>query len=494
MADGALDLRRAVRQGLAWSAASNLVLRLGTLVLGIVLARLLTPEEFGVFAVALTVQSVLLTVADLGFSAELIRSDDPERRAPTVASLGLVTGLFAASLMAFGADELATLLGSPTSAPAIGVLSVTVILAGAGVVPYATLQREFRQKEIFGIAVCDFVVYTAVTLVLVSMGWGVMAIAVGRVLAHGVTFTLQFVVTKQRPHFGCDRRLLAPVLLFGLPIAAANLVSWVLISVDKVAIARLAGPVELGFYVLAFNVSNWPMSALGQVVRAVALPGFARTDHVDRDPSFARGFALTWAFAVPAGVGLAVMSTPLVNVLYGTRWLPSAGVLAVLGVFGAMRLAFDLAVAYLLARGRSAPTLWIQIVWLVALVPTVVLFVGLFGMVGVAWAHVVVATLLVGPAYLIALARAGADVRAVLVKAWQPVLAVVPAAAAAVATNRMVGDSWVTLLLGSTVFAAVYLGLLGAWLRGLFKAVGTSDEGDAPVALRVQVALDAEKR
>ncbi len=62
---------------------------MGGLVVGIVLARLLAPEQFGVYAVALTVQSILITVADLGLSADLIRSDEPERIAPTVATLGL---------------------------------------------------------------------------------------------------------------------------------------------------------------------------------------------------------------------------------------------------------------------------------------------------------------------------------------------------------------------------------------------------------------------
>jgi hypothetical protein len=83
------DLNGLVRRGLAWSAASNLILRFGSLAVGIVLARLLTPEQFGVYAVALTVQAVLITFADLGLSAGLVVSDDPDREVPTVAALGL---------------------------------------------------------------------------------------------------------------------------------------------------------------------------------------------------------------------------------------------------------------------------------------------------------------------------------------------------------------------------------------------------------------------
>ena len=66
--------------GIAWSGAANLVLRIGSLVVGICLARLLSPEHFGVYGVALIVQTILMSLADLGLSADLIRSDEPERR------------------------------------------------------------------------------------------------------------------------------------------------------------------------------------------------------------------------------------------------------------------------------------------------------------------------------------------------------------------------------------------------------------------------------
>jgi PST family polysaccharide transporter len=85
-------LGRKAATGAAWSGVSTIVLRLGSVLVGIVLARILTPDQFGVYAIALTVQGILMTVADLGLSAELIRSDDPERIAPTVATFGLISG------------------------------------------------------------------------------------------------------------------------------------------------------------------------------------------------------------------------------------------------------------------------------------------------------------------------------------------------------------------------------------------------------------------
>lgn len=466
----ASSLRHSIRRGVAWSTVNNLVLRFGSLALGIALARLLSPGQFGVYAVALAVQAVLMTLADLGLSADLIRSDDPDKRAPTVATLGLLAGGLLAILMALTAHQLAGLLGSPEAGNVITLLSTTLLLAGAGVVPYAALQREFEQKKLFAIACIDFTISTVLTIALVLAGWGVIALAIGRITAQLVTLVLQFRFAGQRPRFGLDRSLLKPVLGFGLPVAGANMLSWALLNIDNVVIARVAGPVALGFYVLAFNISNWPMSAIGQVVRSISLPAFARGRH-SRVPGakpgedLLRGMAVTWAIALPAGLMLAVLSVPLVAFVYGQTWAPSAGVLAALGIFGALRVAFDLFASFLLAHGASGVVLWIQVLWFVALVPAMVIGTGRYGIVGGGWAHLVVGLGLVLPAYVIAVRRTGVAVHRLAGIAWPPLLAAVPAWFAAHVAASAVSTPVLALSFGGLAGTGVYAALVYRWLR-----------------------------
>src|SRR3954467_2703643 len=112
-----------VRRGLVWSGLNQLVLRLGSLVVGMVLARLLAPADFGVYAIGLTVQTVLMTLADLGMSADLVRAAHPERRAPTVATLSLASGVFLAVLMTLTAGPVAAAMGAPGASSIIAVLA-----------------------------------------------------------------------------------------------------------------------------------------------------------------------------------------------------------------------------------------------------------------------------------------------------------------------------------------------------------------------------------
>jgi len=455
-----------VRGALGWSTISTLILRVGTFVVGIVLARILSPEQFGVFAVALTVQAVLITLADLGLSADLIRTAEPRRIAPTVATLGLVAGAVMTAGMALSAHSLASLLGSPAAGDVIVVLSFTLVLGGAGLVPYAMLQRRFQQKRLFLIAVIDFIVGTTITLVLLWAGWGVMALAVGRVAAQSVTLILQFALSGERPRYGIDPTVVRPVLAFGLPIAAANLLSWALLNIDNVVISRISGPVALGFYFLAFNISSWPMSALGQIVRSIALPTFSRSVVARNDPSLATATSLTWAVALPAGAFLALLSGPLIAIVYGDKWAAAAPVLAALGLFGAVRAIFDLIVAYLLSRGASRVVLVIQVLWFVLLVPATILSTLWWGIEGAAWSHLAVSLAIVLPAYLIAARRSGANIRLVLSNGWQPVTAMIPAGLTVLgATLLLRNDLW-ALIVGGCAGGAIYLLLMFRWVRG----------------------------
>ncbi|GAA1954043.1 oligosaccharide flippase family protein [Microbacterium deminutum] len=452
----------------AWSGLSTIALRFGSFAVGIVLARVLSPDQFGVYAVALAVQSILMAVADLGLSADLIRSDDYERKAPTVATLGLVSGGLLALFTILSAPALAELLGSSAAAPAIAVLGGTLLLAGGGVVPYAMLQRRFDQKSMFTIGVVDFVASTAVTLLFVALGWGALSIALGRLLGQTLSTGLQFVFAKVRPRYGIDRSLLRPILAFGLPITGANMLSLALLNIDNIVLARVAGATALGFYVLAFNISNWPMSALSQVLRSISLPYIARADNAPR--ALTGLVAVAWALALPAGVAIATLAGPIIAVVYGERWLPAAAVLAALGVFGALRVIFDTFASYLYAIGKSRPVLWLQALWFLALTVGMIAATGAYGIVGAGWVHVVVALFIMLPAYLYTIHRAGVSVVAIAKQAWVPVVGALPAALAAALATR-IESPVLAMVIGGLSALLVYGAVTGPWLMRRLRAI-----------------------
>jgi PST family polysaccharide transporter len=162
---------------------------------------------------------------------------------------------------------------------------------------------------------------------------------------------------------------------------------------------------------------------------------------------------------------LAMLATPVVAFVYGINWLESAPALRVLAVFVAMRVAFDLMATFLIARGASKPVLVVQVAWVVALVPAMVVGVNAWGIVGAGVAHLFVAFIVVLPFYTLALKRQGVSSLALLRVAAPPVGAAALAAAAVWASTQATESSWQALVMGSFIGILVYLALLHRWLR-----------------------------
>lgn len=460
------DKAALVGRGLGWSLVSTLGLRLGSFTLSIVVARLVAPAEYGVFAVALTAWMVLSTLAEFGLGSDLVRCKDPELRAPTVATLGLVIGAATGLSMALMSPWVADAFNSPESAPVVAVMSLGIALFGLTIVPAAMMQRAYRQRALFVVNAVGLLAMAVTVVGLALRDAGPMALAWGQVTSQAAVVVGMYVATRSRPRFGFDRSIARQSLAFCGPLALANVVSWLLLTLDNVIVSRGLSPVALGFYVLAFNVSSWPMSAVGQAVRVVALPAFADTTSSRvRNEGLARCIGPVVLAAGFMGLSLATLAGPVVAVLYGERWAPAAGALAGLAVFGAIRVVLDLLATFLIAAGETRQVLAVQLLWLAGMVPAMVFAVREWGLVGAGWAHVVLSLAVVLPAYAHYLRRAGVDVGRLVRGSLVPLAAVAPAAVACwwVGTSSLPGLA--ALLLGGIAAAVLYLAPLLPWCR-----------------------------
>jgi PST family polysaccharide transporter len=464
-----------VRRALAWSTVNNLVVRLGNFGVGILLARLLAPSEFGIFAVALTVQTIVVTFAELGMSSDLIRNGDIDRRAGTVTTVAAINGGLLALSMSLLATPIASLLGSAQAAPTVRVMSLTLVLAGLSVVPYAKLQREFRQSTQLGLDAISLVLGTLATVGLYALGFGAMALAISRVFAQLTVCVMQYVVTRTRPQLGFDRSVAISLVRFGLPLASANLLSWVVMNVDYMVVGGMAGALTLGYYMLAFNISSWPMTALGQAIRSVALPGFAQLGDSRRQAaSFGSAVALSWAAALLVGVLLSSLAKTVVPLVYGAKWMLATQALAGLAFFGALRVVFDLAATFLIAVGATRPVLLVQVIWVIVLGPAMAVGVQTNGLSGAGWAHVVVSVLVVLPVYVVLLRRHQVGLWLLVRHLMVPTLCAVPAVATGLFVARHIDSLVLALFAGGAAATVVYLAPLVRWLPRRLRELNRS--------------------
>ncbi|MDQ0636124.1 lipopolysaccharide exporter [Arthrobacter pascens] len=456
-----------VRRGLVWSTASNIVLRLSNLAVGIIMARLIAPEAFGVFAVALTTWSILGSLAEFGLGADLVRRDDYQRHLPTVGTLGLVLSSILAGAMYFAASHVAIFFGSPEATSVVQLMSISIFLIGLSVVPAALLQRNIRQGTLFAVDASSMVISTLVMALLAITGFGPAALALGRIAGQSAAVVMQYIAVGRWPEFGWDREVAREAVGFGLPLATANFVAWLTVSVDNLMVARTLGPLELGLYALAFNVASWPMSVAGQSVRVIALPAFSRlASTVHRGRAMVQVSGPIWAVSILVAVGLMFLAPQLVSVAYGDVWMGAVVAVVPLAAFGAFRVIFDLAATYLIASGHTRRVLLIQAIWLVTLIPAMFVGVQSAGLAGAGWAHVIVALAVVLPAYLISMRRSAVPTLG-FIGAWiVPTLAGLPLAGVLWLTTVTIPVRWLALTVGTIAGSIAYaLPLMNWWLR-----------------------------
>jgi lipopolysaccharide exporter len=450
-----------VRRGALWVVASNLLLRVANVLLTAIIAHILSPHDFGVFAVALTTYLIVGSIAELGVSSCLIRADlDIDSLAPTVATIALVSSAILAGAMVAFARPIAVALGSAAAADPIRVMALSVLFTGVFAVPNAQLIRDFKQDKIFLANAISFVPSTALLIILAETGGGATAFAWSRVVGQFVLGSVLIVVAPRHYRPGLARSALSVILRFGIPLAAANLVNYILLNVDYAFVGHLMGATALGVYLLAFTLASAPYSILGAVINNVSMPAFSRVKH-DSDllkSAIATALRTLSLIVLPMCGVMMALARPLILTLYGAKWVAAANVLVVLSLYGAVFMACLLFANILTSFGRTKFLLVLQLIWISTVVPAMALGVHKDGIVGAAYAHVAVIVPIVLPSYLLALKRITGIRFTALGKAALPALLASSAAAvAARGAASQLSDPRAQLAAGLAAGGLVYL-------------------------------------
>jgi PST family polysaccharide transporter len=453
--------------------------RAGTLVVGIALARLLDPADFGVFAVALVALFVVLAVNELGVSLALVRwPGDPREIAPTVTTMSIASSAVLYAACYFAAPSFAHALNAPQAIGVVRVLALAVIIDGVTAAPAQLINRDFAQGRRLVVDLSNLLLTSGITIILAMAGMGAWSLAIGRLVGNGITAGMLCRLAAYWPRPGWNRRHARDLLAFGLPLAGASLLYVAMLYIDNVVVGAVLGPVALGFYVQAFNLSSFPVNTFSTVVRRVSLAAFSRlaTDEAARRDAVGRVLALLAAATFPVAGLLGLLALPLITSLYGAKWAPAAAALSFLAIVGAARVLNELGYDFLVACGHSRVTLNLQALWVAALVPALTIGTHLDGIRGAAAGHAVVSFGLMVPAFGVAVVRAGVPARVLLHALARPLVGTALLVAAVLAVRAGTHPGWWQLVLAGLAGLAVYAPVV-APLRHLAGSFAPSGGG-----------------
>ncbi len=350
-----------------WRLASSLTQGGVQFAVGILLARLLPPADFGLVALAMVVTGLAALVADLGLGPALVqRRDLTERHQRAAFTASLLLGAAIAGAVALLARPAAAVMHAPPLAGVLRALSLLFVVGAFGVVPRALLQRRLRARALFAISLAAYLGgYAGVVAVLALRGFGAWSLVWGALVSALLDSVLALAVVRPPLRPLLARAELRELLGFGARASLNGVVNYGARNGDNVIVGRLLGPAALGLYGRAYNLMLLPLTYLGAATHAVLFPAFSEVqdDRARMKRGYLLAVQLTALVAAPVMAGMAVAAPHLVRALYGPAWGGMVPALQVLCAAGLFRAVYHLAGSVTAAAGRLGAELRRQVVY-----------------------------------------------------------------------------------------------------------------------------------
>ena len=463
-----MSLRAQSIAGVRWLGAAHVLRSAISGVTLLVLARLLSPADFGVQAMAIVVVGLGLIVAEAGVRPALIQRLDPT---PILLSSAFWTALAAGSavmiIILVAAPAVARFYQEPEVTPVLRVLSLLFPISAARTVPLAILEKRLAFRRISLLEICSTVGGSAAAVVAAVVGLGVWSLVIQTITGSLALTSLLLLFGGWTPQASFHRRALRTIAFYALNHAGARLVEYLSRNVHDLVIGRSLGAPSLGQFTTAYQLMAFPVLAVSRPVARIVFPALARLQ--DDDERMARAFrdfaAAVATITLPLMFGLWVVADAFVAVALGPRWEPVKGLIRILAPIGALQSVTVLADTVLLAKGRAELLMRWNLIQSLCVLGGIL--IGLhWGLVGVAVAYALISVTLTYPWLRLAAGILHVPLTPIVHAVARPLLATIIMVAIMSGARLYVGAGSTplrSLVLVAVLGAVSYLAMI-AWL------------------------------
>lgn len=331
-----MSFLQTVQRSLKWSILAELVSKaVGPLVF-LALARILTPEDFGVVGAATLVVSFSQAFWEAGLGKALIqRREAPEQTATTVFWMNLAFSLVIAAGLVACSGLIARIFHDPRIAPVVRLLALQLPLAAFGSVQTALLQKTFQFKKLFWVRIVTTAAPGLLSVPIALAGGGYWALIAGTLFGAAAQSSALWFMSAWRPERRIDFAMARSLLGFGLWVMAEGLLGWFYMWGDGFLVGMFLGTRDLGVY----RTGSVLVALVFALALSPALPvmysAFSRIQGEGDRAQFVRVLLRAqkalFVLALPIGLGLFLLREPTAGLVFGDKW---AGVASVIGILG----------------------------------------------------------------------------------------------------------------------------------------------------------------
>lgn len=468
-----LSTGKATTKNVFWAYASFFSTKVLNLVAIVIVARYVEPAEFGTMALCLAIMGYFSIISRFGLGSALISATD---NIEETANAVFYSALGISSAMAFtlwaSSGWLADNFGTPLLEPLLGILALALVISAVSTVNSSFLYKELKLKnKIIPDVVAGFV-KGMTSIILAIMGFGVWALAIGYLAGSFAGAATLMWIRPWRPGQLPSFTSIKFVTRYGANLIGAETINSTPRLLDNILIGKAFGPAVLGIYALAFRIPEIGIKTFTTVAGSVLHPVMSM---IQTDPDEIRTYfylALRYCSLLMFGVGamIAILSEPLVHVLYSPKWYDMIVPMQLISIAFALSTLNMVPGNVLKAVNRTDLLFRVSLLNLPMFVIVIVVAVP-YGIVAVAWAQILLSILRFIPTYMVTKRVMNVTVTDTFHALWPASVCAGAATLAAYATLYYLdAPELIRLIAGSTAYAAGFLVAVKLMMPEIFAA------------------------
>ncbi len=332
-------LQKTIRGGL-WVFAFRFVDRFFRFGRTIVLARLISPNDFGLFGVVLIALSTLDAFSRPGIRAALIQRKEATRSyTDTAWTIEVIRGLSIATALFFLSPYIANFFKAPDAEPILKIIGLVVVLHGLTNIAVVHFEKELKFNKFFVYQSSGTIVDVVVTVVAALLLRNVWALVFGLLAGHFVRLVVSYILDSYRPKLRFSKSEAKVLFGFGKWILGSNILNFVITQGDSIFVGRLLGATSLGFYQMAFRISNLPTTEVTQVISRITFPAYSKIQ--DKLPKLREAYLkvlqLTSFLSFPIAGLIFILASDFTMLFLGEKWMSIVPIMQVLVFAGLFR-------------------------------------------------------------------------------------------------------------------------------------------------------------
>lgn len=380
------SLTKAAVHGALWNGISRFGGQGLQFVTTIILASILTPDDFGTVAMASTFLLLAKIVNQFGISASIIQHKDiTEEHLSSAFWVNICIGVVMCLMTILFSGAIGQFYQNDTVVKILRILAVTFIVGSAYTVHFGLLQRELKFKSIAGTIIISAILTSVISICLAYYGWGVWSIVWGRLVGDIAACVATMIISQWRPRFIFNLSKFKELFHFGINALGVSFLSYLILNLDNILIGKYLGTALLGVYGMAYNIISIPQKNISGIIASVAFPAFSKIqdDLQNVRVQYFRLINFITLLTFPILIGLMALAPDFIAILLNEKWRSIVIPLQILCVVGMVNSVGFTVGSVFFGLGRADLELRLDLVNLTCL--ALAIFIGVqWGIIGVA--------------------------------------------------------------------------------------------------------------